>query len=56
MYNIYCNSSVEGSLQIKVRAVNAFSALDADVDLDKILLACQNYSAQNKDLVCSLDD
>lgn len=29
---------------MKVRAMNAISASDVDVDLENILLACQNYS------------
>ncbi|XP_033504613.2 polycystin-1-like protein 2 [Epinephelus lanceolatus] len=38
------SSPVEGPLEVKVRAVNAFSASEVDVDLEKIIWACQNYS------------
>lgn len=31
-------------MKVKVRAMNAFSASDADVDMDHILQACQNFS------------
>lgn len=34
----------EGLLKVNVRAMNALSASDADVDLRGILQACQNYS------------
>lgn len=34
----------EGLLKVNVRAVNALSASDVDVDLSDILQACQNYS------------
>lgn len=34
----------KGLLKVNVRAMNALSASDADVDLRGILLACQNYS------------
>ncbi|XP_055085881.1 polycystic kidney disease protein 1-like 2 [Periophthalmus magnuspinnatus] len=45
------SSPLEGSLRVKVQAMNAFSAVDADVDLDKILLACRNYTGQQEDPV-----
>ncbi|XP_045888956.1 polycystic kidney disease protein 1-like 2 isoform X2 [Micropterus dolomieu] len=38
------SSPLEGLLKVKVRAMNAFFASDADVDLENILQACQNYS------------
>lgn len=34
----------KGLFKVKVQAVNALSAFDVDVDLEKILEACQNYS------------
>lgn len=41
---------------MNVRAVNAFSDSDVDVDLENILQACQNYSDhsldENGDTVC----
>ncbi|XP_072321390.1 polycystin-1-like protein 2 [Eucyclogobius newberryi] len=43
------SSPLEGSLQVKVRAMNALSTMDADVDLEKILLACHNYTGQQED-------
>lgn len=39
----------EGLLKVKVRAVNAFSTSDVDVDLKNILQACQNYSDRSPD-------
>lgn len=41
---IKCDVFVKGSLKVKVRATNALSSSDVDVDLEKILEACQNYS------------
>ncbi len=38
------NCAGEGLFQVTVRAVNAFSASDVDVDLENILQTCQNYS------------
>ncbi|XP_017296853.3 polycystic kidney disease protein 1-like 2 [Kryptolebias marmoratus] len=38
------SSPLEGLLSVKVQAVNAFSSSHVDVDLEKILQACQNYS------------
>ncbi|XP_005741746.2 polycystic kidney disease protein 1-like 2 [Pundamilia nyererei] len=38
------SSPLKGSLQVNVRATNGLSSSDVDVDLDKILEACQNYS------------
>ncbi|XP_053175168.1 polycystic kidney disease protein 1-like 2 [Scomber japonicus] len=37
-------SPIEGLMKVKVRAMNAFSASDADVDIEHILQACQNFS------------
>lgn len=34
----------KGLLKVSVRATNAFSASDVDVDLKNIVQACQNYS------------
>ncbi|KAK2854028.1 hypothetical protein Q5P01_006689 [Channa striata] len=38
------SSPLEGLLKVNVRAMNAFSAFDVDVDLENILKSCQNYS------------
>ncbi|XP_035483332.2 polycystic kidney disease protein 1-like 2 isoform X1 [Scophthalmus maximus] len=38
------SSPFVGLFKVKVRAVNALSASDVDVDLENILRACQNYS------------
>ncbi|XP_042342348.1 polycystic kidney disease protein 1-like 2 [Plectropomus leopardus] len=38
------SNPIEGPLKVKVRAVNAFSASEVGVDLEGILLACQNNS------------
>ncbi|XP_026176225.1 polycystic kidney disease protein 1-like 2 [Mastacembelus armatus] len=38
------SSPLEGSLKVTVRAINAFSDSDVDVDIESILKACQNYS------------
>nr|XP_020466514.1 polycystic kidney disease protein 1-like 2 [Monopterus albus] len=38
------SSPLEGLLKVRVRAMNAFSASDVDVDLESVLKACQNYS------------
>ncbi|XP_019954244.2 polycystin-1-like protein 2 isoform X2 [Paralichthys olivaceus] len=38
------SSPLEGLFKVKIRAVNALSTSDVDVDLEKILEACQNYS------------
>ncbi|KAM3877020.1 polycystin-1-like protein 2 [Diretmus argenteus] len=35
---------IEGLFDVKLQAMNVFSAIDVDVDLKKILHACQNYS------------
>ncbi|XP_044057560.1 polycystic kidney disease protein 1-like 2 isoform X2 [Siniperca chuatsi] len=43
------SSPLEGLLKVKVRAMNAFSNSDVDVDLDNILQACQNYSDHSPD-------
>lgn len=40
----------KGSLQVNVRATNGLSSSDVDVDLDKILEACQNYSDFSLDI------
>ncbi|KAM7406118.1 hypothetical protein PAMP_000517 [Pampus punctatissimus] len=37
-------SPIEGSLKVKVRAMNALSTSDVDVDLENILQACRNFS------------
>ncbi|XP_058485671.1 polycystin-1-like protein 2 [Solea solea] len=39
------SNPIEGLVKIQVRAMNAFSASDVDVDLENILEACQNHSA-----------
>lgn len=39
----------KGLLKVSVRAMNAFSASDVDVDLENILEACQNYSNVSPD-------
>lgn len=39
----------KGLLKVKIRAMNAFSASDLDVDLENILRACQNYSDRSPD-------
>lgn len=48
----------KGSLQVNVRATNGLSSSDVDVDLDKILEACQNYSdfspSTNEHTVCKI--
>ncbi|KAM9408292.1 LOW QUALITY PROTEIN: polycystin-1-like protein 2 [Pholidichthys leucotaenia] len=38
------SNPLEGPLKVKMRAVNAVSASDVDVDLKKILEICRNYS------------
>ncbi|XP_059209203.1 polycystin-1-like protein 2 [Centropristis striata] len=38
------SSPLEGLLKVKVKAVNAFSASDVDVELENILMACRDYS------------
>ncbi|XP_069030569.1 polycystin-1-like protein 2 [Embiotoca jacksoni] len=38
------SSPLEGSFKVNVQAINAFSASDVDVDLENILVTCQNYS------------
>ncbi|XP_071766137.2 polycystin-1-like protein 2 [Centroberyx gerrardi] len=38
------SNPIEGPLNVKLRAMNVFSAVDVDVDLETILHACQNYS------------
>jgi len=38
------NPSGTGFFTLKVRAMNDLSTSDVDVDLEKILQACQNYS------------
>ncbi|KAI3377913.1 hypothetical protein L3Q82_009040 [Scortum barcoo] len=43
------SNPIEGLLKVKVRAINAFSASDVDVDVENILLACQNYSDLSSD-------
>ncbi|KAM3625915.1 uncharacterized protein V6R79_019756 [Siganus canaliculatus] len=43
------SNPLEGSLSVKVRAMNADSASDVEVDLDNILQACQNYSDHSLD-------
>ncbi|XP_076592785.1 polycystin-1-like protein 2 [Chaetodon auriga] len=43
------SSPLEGLLKVKVRAVNAFSASDVDVDLENVLQACHNYSDHSLD-------
>eukprot|EP00066_Takifugu_rubripes_P019390 XP_011608656.1 PREDICTED: polycystic kidney disease protein 1-like 3 [Takifugu rubripes] len=43
------SSPLEGLLKVNVRAMNALSAFDVDVDLSKILHACQNYSDHSLD-------
>ncbi|XP_078480345.1 LOW QUALITY PROTEIN: polycystin-1-like protein 2, partial [Lampetra planeri] len=37
------SSPIEGPLKVNVRAMNAFSASDVDVNLEKILQTCQSY-------------
>lgn len=39
----------KGLLKVNVRAMNAVSASDVDVDLENILQACQNYSDRSLD-------
>ncbi|XP_041634961.1 polycystic kidney disease protein 1-like 2 [Cheilinus undulatus] len=43
------SSPLEGLFEVNVRAINALSALDLDVDLEKILQVCQNYSELSPD-------
>ncbi|KAK2920185.1 polycystin-1-like protein 2 isoform X2 [Channa argus] len=43
------SSPLEALLKVNVRAMNAFSASDVDVDLENILEACQNYSDLSPD-------
>ncbi|XP_047436040.1 polycystic kidney disease protein 1-like 2 isoform X3 [Mugil cephalus] len=38
------SSPIEGLLAVNVRAINALSDSNVDVDLEKLLQACQNYS------------
>ena len=53
------NSFHTGLFKVEVRASNAFSASDVDVDLEKILEACQNYSDFSADelgnMVCWME-
>ncbi|KAM8893485.1 polycystin-1-like protein 2 [Spinachia spinachia] len=44
------SSPLEGPLKVTLRAVNAFSASDVDVDLKKILRSCQNQSEFSADV------
>lgn len=39
----------KGLLKVNIRAMNAFSASDVDVNLEKILQICQNYSDHSLD-------
>ncbi|XP_029979509.1 polycystic kidney disease protein 1-like 2 [Sphaeramia orbicularis] len=50
------SSPLEGSLKVNVQAMNAISAFDVDVDLDNILLACQNYSDRHENATGNLTD
>ena len=43
------NYFAEGLLKVKVRAMNAFSDSDVDVDLENIVRACLNYSDSTPD-------
>ncbi|XP_027137142.1 polycystic kidney disease protein 1-like 2 [Larimichthys crocea] len=43
------SNPLEGLLQVKVQAMNAFSSFDVDVDLESVLQACQSYSEQSPD-------
>lgn len=45
----YTNSSVKGPINVTVRAVNALSAIEVEVDLQSILHVCQNYSDLSSD-------
>ncbi|XP_078114747.1 polycystin-1-like protein 2 [Sander vitreus] len=50
------SSPLEGPLKVNIRAVNAFSASDVDVDLENILWACQNDSDFSPDKHRNTDD
>ncbi|XP_053283068.1 polycystic kidney disease protein 1-like 2 [Pleuronectes platessa] len=50
------SSPLEGLFKVEVRAVNAFSVSDVDVDLEKILEACQNYSDFSPDELGNMTD
>lgn len=44
--NYFCKGSL---LKVNVRAINAFSAADVNVNMKNILKACQNYSDHSLD-------
>ncbi|KAM7014972.1 polycystin-1-like protein 2 [Tautogolabrus adspersus] len=43
------SSTLEGLLKVNIKAMNALSTLDVDVDLENILRACQNWSDFSSD-------